>query len=100
LSTFSKNGAVYWKVKMVNSSGTGIAGITVKARVFKQSWNDYLTTSSLSAVTDANGIANFSGTASGNVGQNWIIVTGVSTPATYYYDSAQNADFIQAYTVQ
>jgi hypothetical protein len=99
-STFAGGSTVYWKVKMVNSSGTGIAGITVKSIVLNHSWNGFMTAAPLSAVTDASGVASFSGTADTFAGQNWIVVTGVSTPTSYYYDSAQNADFIQAYTVQ
>jgi len=99
-TTFSKGGAVYWKVKMANSSGVGVSGITVSSLVFNQSWTAFNTTAPLTAVTDANGNASFSGTASSNSGQNWIILPSVATPSTYYYDSAQNGVFIQPYTVQ
>jgi hypothetical protein len=70
----------------------------VRTRVFGHDWS-WLQSGSLSATSDANGVAAFSGTADSFSGANNIVLTGVTPPGTTYYDSSYNAKFIQAYTV-
>jgi hypothetical protein len=97
-STFAKGAPVYWKVKVVDATGQAVPGVVVRTRVFGHDWS-WLQSGSLSATSDANGVAAFSGTADSFSGANNIVLTGVTPPGTTYYDSSYNAKFIQAYTV-
>jgi hypothetical protein len=97
--TFANNAPVFYKIKVVDELGAPVAGTTVTTRVYAPTW-DWLTTSTLSAVTDANGVASFTAQTSGSDGTCTIVPLDVRPNGTRYYDSALDTDYRQAFAVQ
>jgi hypothetical protein len=98
-STFANNAPVFYRVKIVDELGAPVPGTTVTTRIYAPTW-DWLTTSTLSAVTDANGVASFTAQTSGSDGICTIVPLDVMPSGTRYYDSALDSDYRQAFTVQ